>query len=185
MPHTYPTAGSSSANTAHPSPLTIRSFPAPWLSSSSPDLASPANLSASPPPLTATEQAELLRPKHMNESYTSFDLPLASNRELFERYVNTSGGFRTFLVQSRRLLFLTEMSQVWASYSSVRSLLRSRFIASFDRLRFSCRSGFPGRCNILPTLSSSPSYLSGWYHANKLPTRGIGSRWPLPRHSQR
>ena len=36
----------------------------------------------------------MLRPKHMSESFTSFDLPLASDPKLYELYVNASGGFR-------------------------------------------------------------------------------------------
>ncbi|EIW72760.1 hypothetical protein TREMEDRAFT_36912 [Tremella mesenterica DSM 1558] len=44
--------------------------------------------------MTDKEREELLRPKHMSESFTNFDLPLASDPKLYERYVNTSGGFR-------------------------------------------------------------------------------------------
>jgi acyl-coenzyme A thioesterase 9 len=36
----------------------------------------------------------MFRPRHMDDSYTSFDLPLKSDPELLERYVNAMGGFR-------------------------------------------------------------------------------------------
>jgi acyl-coenzyme A thioesterase 9 len=66
----------------------------PWLTTSSPNLASDANTAAKDSELSAEEKAELERPRHMSESYTSFDLPLASDATLYDRYVNTSGGFR-------------------------------------------------------------------------------------------
>nr|XP_018266964.1 thioesterase [Kwoniella dejecticola CBS 10117]OBR89122.1 thioesterase [Kwoniella dejecticola CBS 10117] len=82
----------------HPSPLVMRALPAPWLSSHSPDLASQTDSSAADGPETKApepiSEEVLLRPKHMSESFTSFDLPLASDTTLYERYVNTSGGFR-------------------------------------------------------------------------------------------
>ena len=68
----------------------------PWLTTSSPNLSSDANTTAKDPELSAEEKAELERPRHMSESYTSFDLPLASDATLYDRYVNTSGGFREF-----------------------------------------------------------------------------------------
>ncbi|WWC86043.1 uncharacterized protein L201_000914 [Kwoniella dendrophila CBS 6074] len=85
----------------HPSPLVMRALPAPWLSSHSPDLATQGGAT----PSTSIEESqtetlepfseeELLKPKHMSESFTSFDLPLASDKTLYERYVNASGGFR-------------------------------------------------------------------------------------------
>jgi len=41
----------------------------------------------------------------MSESFTSFDLPLKSDGTLFERYVNTSGGFRrSSSLRLRRML---------------------------------------------------------------------------------
>jgi acyl-coenzyme A thioesterase 9 len=66
----------------------------PWLSSSSPDLASDGHTRSKDSELSEEEIAELARPRHMSESYTSFDLPLASDATLYDRYVNTSGGFR-------------------------------------------------------------------------------------------
>ena len=44
--------------------------------------------------MSEEESTHLLRPKHMSESYASFELPLASDAKLYERYVNASGGFR-------------------------------------------------------------------------------------------
>lgn len=49
------------------------------------------------PPMTKEELDAMVLPKHMSESYTSFDLPLASDPELLDRYVNASGGFRKSL----------------------------------------------------------------------------------------
>nr|XP_019014755.1 thioesterase [Kwoniella pini CBS 10737]OCF53536.1 thioesterase [Kwoniella pini CBS 10737] len=75
----------------------MRALPAPWLSSHSPDLASQTDSSAhdaGTKTLEPISEEVLLRPKHMSESFTSFDLPLASDAKLYERYVNTSGGFR-------------------------------------------------------------------------------------------
>lgn len=76
----------------------MRAHQNPWLSPSSPNLASDSTSSsheqAQVVELSAEELAELERPKHMSESYTEFDLPLASDPELYDRYVNTSGGFR-------------------------------------------------------------------------------------------
>jgi acyl-coenzyme A thioesterase 9 len=66
----------------------------PWLTTSSPNLASDATTAVKDSELSAEEKAELERPRHMSESYTSFDLPLASDATLYDRYVNTSGGFR-------------------------------------------------------------------------------------------
>ncbi|WVR05715.1 hypothetical protein IAU60_002739 [Kwoniella sp. DSM 27419] len=81
----------------HSSPMVMRALPKPWLSSRNPDLASQDNdlgVGSSSKPMDRATEEELLRPKHMSESYTSFDLPLASDSKLYERYVNTSGGFR-------------------------------------------------------------------------------------------
>lgn len=75
----------------------MRALPAPWLSSHSPDLASQGDAASTEivnKPLEPFSQEELLKPKHMSESFTSFDLPLATNKTLYERYVNASGGFR-------------------------------------------------------------------------------------------
>lgn len=94
----------SSGNTFHPSPLAMRAHRIPWLSptgasdnpwltSSSPDLASDTSHQVQESELSAEEQQELKRPRHMSESYTSFELPLASDARLYDQYVNTSGGF--------------------------------------------------------------------------------------------
>ncbi|WVQ85620.1 hypothetical protein IAT38_007786 [Cryptococcus sp. DSM 104549] len=85
----------SPANGNHPSPLVMRALPAPWLSSASPNLASQGSTGdVGPEHKCETHEAEDLKPRHMSESFTSFDLPMASDPKLFERYVNTSGGFR-------------------------------------------------------------------------------------------
>lgn len=95
----------SSGNTFHPSPLAMRAHRIPWLSptgasdnpwltSTSPDLASDTAKQVKEVELSEAERQELDRPRHMSESYTSFDLPLASDARLYDRYVNTSGGFR-------------------------------------------------------------------------------------------
>ncbi|ORX34204.1 HotDog domain-containing protein [Kockovaella imperatae] len=77
----------------HPSPFSMRALPSPWLTSSSPDL--DGTVPTQPlAPLTAEEEKELMRPKHMSESYTTFDLPLKSDERLYQRYVNAQGGFR-------------------------------------------------------------------------------------------
>ncbi|AAW42493.1 hypothetical protein CNBC1390 [Cryptococcus deneoformans B-3501A] len=86
--------GKSSTGGNHPSPLLMRALPAPWLSSSSPDLESQASKDDSPDHQCDEHEAAPLGPRHMSESFTSFDLPLASDAALFDRYVNTSGGFR-------------------------------------------------------------------------------------------
>lgn len=46
--------------------------------------------------MSEAELAKLNEPKHMSESYTSFDLPLKSDPELYQRYVNQQGGFSTY-----------------------------------------------------------------------------------------
>ena len=46
------------------------------------------------PELSEEEKEALIKPKHMSASYTSFDLPLASDPTLYDQYVNFSGGFR-------------------------------------------------------------------------------------------
>lgn len=51
--------------------------------------------------LSEEELKELERPRHMSESYTSFDLPLASDETLYDRYVNTSGGFREHYLKEK------------------------------------------------------------------------------------
>ncbi|KAL1406182.1 hypothetical protein Q8F55_007870 [Vanrija albida] len=77
-----------------PQPMLMRAHPVPWMQSDlSPDLR-PSDDRCAEAPLNASEEEELLRPRHMSESYTSFDLPLASDPKLYDRYVNTSGGFR-------------------------------------------------------------------------------------------
>lgn len=76
----------------------MRSHVVPWLSSSSPNLdmgqKQGQNSSSAAPQMTQTELEAMLTPKHMSESYTSFDLPLASDPELLDKYVNASGGLR-------------------------------------------------------------------------------------------
>ena len=42
----------------------------------------------------------MLAPKHMSESYTSFELPLGSDLVLLEKCVNNTGGFRMSLFSS-------------------------------------------------------------------------------------
>lgn len=86
----------SSTGGNHPSPLLMRALPAPWLSSSSPDLESQASKDDSPDHQCDEHEAAPLGPRHMSESFTSFDLPLASDAALFDRYVNTSGGFSKY-----------------------------------------------------------------------------------------
>ncbi|ORY21849.1 HotDog domain-containing protein [Naematelia encephala] len=71
----------------------MRTFASPWLSSKNPDLGSQRD-THDLPQLSEEERKELQRPKHMSESYTTFDLPLASDRALLDGYINTSGGFR-------------------------------------------------------------------------------------------
>ena len=70
----------------------MRAHRIPWLSSNSPNLASSSKQSVAR--MSEKELADMLRPKHMSESFTSFDLPLASDPKLYELYVNASGGFR-------------------------------------------------------------------------------------------
>lgn len=83
----------------------MRTHFVPWLSSTSPDLASQTNLTDnhSHPELTPEELEKMLQPKHMSESYTVFNLPLGSDAELLERYVNTTGGFRGFFSSCLRI----------------------------------------------------------------------------------
>ncbi|ODO11920.1 hypothetical protein I350_00704 [Cryptococcus amylolentus CBS 6273] len=88
-------AKSSPSNVNHPSPLVMRALPAPWLSASQPNLASQGSKDDLEVDAKSVEEAQKsLGPKHMSESYTTFDLPLASDAGLYDRYVNTSGGFR-------------------------------------------------------------------------------------------
>lgn len=69
----------------------------PWLTPTSPNLASDSPVTANRSQLSKEESEELQRPRHMSESYTSFDLPLASDAKLYDSYVNTSGGFREYI----------------------------------------------------------------------------------------
>lgn len=93
----------------------------PWLSASSPNLASDSVKQVKDEKLSDEELEELQRPRHMSESYTSFDLPLASDETLYDRYVNTSGGFREYRSYSSGLAHsqCANHGQVWASYWSV------------------------------------------------------------------
>lgn len=76
----------------------MRSYVVPWLSSSSPNLdmgqKQGQHSSSAAPQMTQAELEAMLTPKHMSESYTSFDLPLASDPALLDKYVNASGGLR-------------------------------------------------------------------------------------------
>ena len=92
----------------HPSPLSMRALPSLWLTSTSPDL-DPSTSSAPLSPLTSQEQQELMRPKHMSESYTQFELPLRSDEKLFQRYVNAQGGFRKSTPQPDLSTMLTRL----------------------------------------------------------------------------
>ena len=71
--------------------MTMRSFPSRWLSSESPNLASTPSGNTTEDPVSTSEALEA---RHMSESFTSFDLPLASDPALRERYINTTGGIR-------------------------------------------------------------------------------------------
>lgn len=71
----------------------MRSLNVPWLSSKNPNLSSQNPTAEASNPMSEEELAELLKPRHMSESYTSFDLPLKSDPALLERYVNAMGGF--------------------------------------------------------------------------------------------
>jgi hypothetical protein len=51
----------------------------------------------------------------MSESYTSFDLPLNSDPELFQRYINQQGGFREFPCAVQLCCSDSADKQVWAS----------------------------------------------------------------------
>jgi hypothetical protein len=64
------------------------------------------------------ELAKLNAPKHMSESYTSFDLPLKSDPELFQRYVNQQGGFSKLKHLLLRPTPFRDMLiiQEWANY---------------------------------------------------------------------
>lgn len=74
----------------------------PWSTTTSPNLASDTVKQVKETELSEAERQELERPRHMSESYTSFDLPLASDETLYDRYVNTSGGFRQSNLSSHR-----------------------------------------------------------------------------------
>lgn len=75
----------------------MRAHPVPWMNAGcgAPELEPPASEKAAKyPPLTEEQKEALIKPKHMSSSYTSFDLPLASDPRLYDLYVNFSGGFR-------------------------------------------------------------------------------------------
>lgn len=76
--------------------MVMRAHPVPWMTPGcgAPELDTQVSPTAKPPPLSKEEQEALIKPKHMNASYTSFDLPLASDQKLYDSYVNFSGGFR-------------------------------------------------------------------------------------------
>ncbi|KAK4684079.1 acyl-coenzyme A thioesterase 9, partial [Tremellales sp. Uapishka_1] len=68
----------------------MKSLPTTWLASSSPPSASSVGGG-----MTKEEEEEMMRDRGMHESYTAFELPLASDKDLLEKYVNVSGGVRT------------------------------------------------------------------------------------------
>jgi acyl-coenzyme A thioesterase 9 len=76
--------------------MVMRAHPIPWMQAGcgAPELETAASKSPQGPPLTQKEKDELIEPKHMSASYTSFDLPLATDPKLYDQYVNFSGGFR-------------------------------------------------------------------------------------------
>lgn len=78
--------GVSTSQLSHPYPVLMKDS-RPWLSSRS---ESPISLE------TETKEFEdiLSQPRRMADSFTTFELPVTSDPALFERYVNTSGGFR-------------------------------------------------------------------------------------------
>lgn len=45
--------------------------------------------------VTTSPSSDDLPPRNMHDSYTEFVLPIASNPNLLEEYVNASGGIRT------------------------------------------------------------------------------------------
>lgn len=80
----------------------MRALSTPWLSLKEPDLAALGAATSrrhteqnserlDEDVLTDAQLEELMRPRYMSESYTTFDLPLASDKSLFERYVDTTG----------------------------------------------------------------------------------------------
>lgn len=66
--------------------------------------------------MSDAEMAELLKPRHMSESYTSFDLPLKSDPELLERYVNAMGGFREFKSFGIRARAMERLKLIYRRY---------------------------------------------------------------------
>lgn len=77
--------------------MVMRAHPVPWMNAASgaPDLEAPASESAKKyPPLSEADKEALAKPKPMSASYTSFDLPLATDQRLYDLYVNFTGGFR-------------------------------------------------------------------------------------------
>ena len=76
------------------SPLVMRRLPAPWFSSNPPE-SSTSPYDESQFVLMSREEMEaMLKPRKMSESFTTFELPLASDPALLERYLNASGGIR-------------------------------------------------------------------------------------------
>jgi acyl-coenzyme A thioesterase 9 len=85
----------------------MRALSTPWLSLKDPELAALGAATSRKHTedgaggidgdvLTEAQLEELMRPRYMSESYTTFDLPLASDKSLFERYVDTTGSPREF-----------------------------------------------------------------------------------------
>ncbi|BEJ10381.1 hypothetical protein CcaverHIS641_0704160 [Cutaneotrichosporon cavernicola] len=86
-----------SPKTRRDTPMIMRAHPVPWMNAGcgAPELEPPASETAKQyPPLSEQEKENLGKPKPMSASYTSFDLPLATDPRLYDLYVNFSGGFR-------------------------------------------------------------------------------------------
>lgn len=87
----------SSRKTEGDTPMVMRArpHPIPWMAAQSgmPELDTASHRILAPP-LSEADKEALLKPRHMSASYTSFDLPLASDPKLYDLYVNFSGGFR-------------------------------------------------------------------------------------------
>lgn len=164
---------------SHPSPLSMRDLPIPWLSTTSGEL--PFYNSSGPSTSTAgsINEEDSVRPKHMSESYTSFDLPLKSDRQLFERYVNVSGGFRRF-----PLFFIFEL-QLRIDLKGMGKLLERRSPYSYNTLVTDhARPRLPRRCRGIQTCSS---FTSSWLQACRRKYRfphDSSSNWVIPCHSQ-
>lgn len=95
-----------SPKTKSDTPMVMRAHPVPWMNAGcgAPELEPPAKEKAEKyPPLDEGQKEALVKPKHMGASYTSFDLPLASDPRLYDLYVNFSGGFRESSASAMRV----------------------------------------------------------------------------------